>query len=268
MGTAAIVQIPAAVAGGRLVDAFGGTRLFTLGGIAYLLATVVLLVPGVEADGSLAPFVLDADPPGRGHRAGPARGAVARAAPGAARPRGERPVHRGRGPEPDPGGRPGGVDRDPQRARRSGGWRPRSSACWSPGSCSASGCRVRAVAPVPSTMATASRRFGITFRREWAMPLLIVVTYVAHWGAVTAYLPIRAEEAGANIGLYFAADGIAIFAMRIPTGWLVDRVTSRTLILIGSGMTFVAIGHAAPAPHDAAADRVRACSGAPAAASC
>jgi predicted MFS family arabinose efflux permease len=65
---------------------------------------------------------------------------------------------------------------------------------------------------------------------------------VAHWGAVTAYLPIRAEQAGADIGLYFSADGIAIFAMRLPTGWLVDRISSRVLILVGAGMTFVAIG--------------------------
>ena len=71
----------------------------------------------------------------------------------------------------------------------------------------------------PATMAAASQRFGITFRREWTTPLLIItITYVAHWGAVTAYLPIRAEDAGANIGLYFAADGIAIFLMRLPTG--------------------------------------------------
>ena len=59
---------------------------------------------------------------------------------------------------------------------------------------------------------------------------------------MTAYLPIRAEEAGADIGLYFAADGIAIFLMRVPTGWLVDRVSSRSLILTGAGMTLVAIG--------------------------
>ena len=84
-------------------------------------------------------------------------------------------------------------------------------------------------------MAAAGRRFGITFRREWTSPLAIVVTYVAHWGAVTAYLPVRAEEAGADIGLYFAADGIAIFLMRLPTGWLVDRVSSRTLIVTGAG---------------------------------
>ena len=99
-------------------------------------------------------------------------------------------------------------------------------------------------------MAAASRRFGITFRRAWTMPLLIVVTYVAHWGAVTAYLPIRAEEAGADIGLYFAADGIAIFLMRLPTGWLVDRVSSRHLILAGAGHDGGGDRAAAPAAHD------------------
>jgi predicted MFS family arabinose efflux permease len=100
---------------------------------------------------------------------------------------------------------------------------------------------LRSPEPVASTLGVASRHFGVTFRRAWAIPLLIVVTYVAHWGAVTAYLPIRAEQAGADIGLYFAADGIAIFAMRLPTGWLVDRVSPRILMATGGAMTFVAI---------------------------
>jgi predicted MFS family arabinose efflux permease len=86
------------------------------------------------------------------------------------------------------------------------------------------------------------RRFGITFRREWTVPLAIVITYVAHWGAVIAYLPVRASAAGADIGLYFAADGLAIFLMRLPSGWLSDRVSSRTLITIGAAATVIAIG--------------------------
>ena len=90
-------------------------------------------------------------------------------------------------------------------------------------------------------MRAASRRFGITFRREWAAPLLVLVTFVAHWGAVTAYLPARAEAAGADIGLYFAADGLAIFLMRLPSGWLVDRFTARILILVGAAATVVAL---------------------------
>ena len=58
MGAAAAVQIPAALVGGRLVDTFGAPRLFTAGGILYLLASGVLLLPGVDVEGSLVPFVL------------------------------------------------------------------------------------------------------------------------------------------------------------------------------------------------------------------
>ena len=42
-------------------------------------------------------------------------------------------------------------------------------------------------------------------------------------GAVTAYLR-SARRRPAQRRAYFAADGIAIFLMRLPTGWLVDRV--------------------------------------------
>jgi MFS family permease len=73
------------------------------------------------------------------------------------------------------------------------------------------------------------------------MPLAIIVTYVAHWGAVTAYLPVRASDQGADIGLYFAADGLAIFLMRLPTGWLSDRIPGRVLVVTGAVGTAVAI---------------------------
>ena len=59
---------------------------------------------------------------------------------------------------------------------------------------------------------------------------------------MTAYLPVRAQAAGADIGLYFAADGIAIFVMRLPSGWLADRFSSRLLIATGAAATAVAIG--------------------------
>ena len=59
---------------------------------------------------------------------------------------------------------------------------------------------------------------------------------------MTAYLPVRASEAGADIGLYFAADGLAIFLMRLPTGWLSDRISTRTLVVTGATATAVAVG--------------------------
>src|SRR4029078_10979541 len=43
-------------------------------------------------------------------------------------------------------------------------------------------------------------------------------------------------------GLFFAFDGLSIFLMRIPSGWLVERIESRALILVGAGMTFVSVG--------------------------
>ena len=113
-----------------------------------------------------------------------------------------------------------------------------------------------ASAATDPAMQAAPRRYGITFRREWAVPLLIVVAYVAHWGAVTAYLPVRAEAVAANIGLYFAADGFAIFIMRLPTGRLVERFALRTLILDRSRDDRGRHRDAAAAAHDADADRV------------
>ncbi len=65
---------------------------------------------------------------------------------------------------------------------------------------------------------------------------------MAHWGVVTAYLPQRAELAGADVGLFFVADGIAVLALRIPSGWLADRIQPRWLVLAGLLATALAIG--------------------------
>ncbi len=241
MGTAALVQIPAAIGGGRLVDAFGGTRLLTVGGIAYLLASLLILVPGVDVEGSLAPFVLVRILQGAG---------IALVLPAALSlvPRLVVPARVANGLSIAGAAQNLTLVVAP----------PISLAILARASLDGVATAVvgvvivgillgqrlplRPYAPPAAEVVAASRRYGITYRREWTVPLLIIVTYVAHWGAVTAYLPIRAEQAGADIGLYFAADGIAIFLMRVPTGWLVDRVSSRLLILVGASMTMVAIG--------------------------
>lgn len=240
MGVAAIIQIPAALVGGRLVDAFGGTRLFTLGALAYLLASLVILLPGADVEGSLLPFVLVRILQGMG---------IALVLPAALSlvPRLVAPARVANGLSISGAAQNLTLVVAP----------PISLAILARSSLDGVAMAVVVVLVVGvlliqrlplretvhavSTMAAATRRFGITFRRTWAVPLLIVITYVAHWGAVTAYLPIRAEQAGADIGLYFAADGIAIVLMRVPTGWLVDRVSSRLLILVGAGTTMVAI---------------------------
>jgi len=89
----------------------------------------------------------------------------------------------------------------------------------------------------PST----SRRLGFAFRRAWAGPLAIVFLYVVHWGVVIAYLPQRAHGAGADVGLFFAADGLAILALRVPSGWLADRIELRSLLIAGLTLTVAAI---------------------------
>ena len=54
--------------------------------------------------------------------------------------------------------------------------------------------------------------------------IAIELLYIVHWGVVVAFLPQRAEAAGANVGLFFVADGIAILLSRVPSGWIVDRI--------------------------------------------
>lgn len=239
MGIAALVQVPAALAGGRLVDRFGGVRLLVVGGMAYLGGTVLLLLPWVEPGGPAAWFVAARVLQGIG---------IAGTLPAALSL----------------------VPRMVSRERHGIGLSfvgaahnltlvvlpSISIAALDAGS-------LRAVALVvaaftlaglallwrlplrpkgpPSGAPAAARRFGITFRRSWSVPLGVITLYVAHWGLVSTYLPARAELAGADIGLFFAADGIAILAMRIPTGWLADRISTRVLVLVGAGSTAAAM---------------------------
>ena len=90
-------------------------------------------------------------------------------------------------------------------------------------------------------LARPARGYRIAWRREWLSVLAVVLLYVTHWGAVTAFLPARAEAAGANVGLFFAADGVAILLLRVPTGAAADRVASRWLVLAGLGITIAAL---------------------------
>lgn len=259
VGTAALVQVPAAFLGGPLVDRFGGVRLFAVGAAAYVAAALILLLPGVEPRGSLVPFAIARMLQGVG---------IAAVLPSALSlvPRLVRPARHGFGlafvgsahnltlvalpplsiwilaatslqgvavavigfvlvglalaqrlpflPEAEPG-----RVAEPCRAAEPG----------------------RAAEPVRA--AEPARRRGLTFvyRRSWTTLLLVVLFYVAHWGAIVAYLPQRAAAAGADIGLFFAADGVAIFLLRVPSGWLADRVRGRWLVFAGLALTFLAL---------------------------
>ncbi len=236
VGTASLVQIPAALVAGALVDRFGGIRLFVVGGLAYLGATLVLLLPGLDPSTSSIPFVLARILQGVGFgmtvpsilsiipRLVPAaRRGVALATAGASHNLTL-------------------VVLPPLSIVVLDRYGLEGVAVLVAALVAASFlvAFIRPIRPLPSAdevLGTARRKFGFAYRRSWAAPLAIVVLFVVHWGVITAYLPQRADAAGADIGLFFAADGLSIILARIPAGWLSDRVPGAWQVLTGLAMT-------------------------------
>lgn len=261
VGLAALVQVPAAFVGGALVDRFGGLRLLATGAIAYLIGAAVLVLPGLDPATDRLPFVIARVSQGIGiamtlpaalslvpQLVAPDRRGFGLAFMGSAHnltlivmpPVSLAILGRGSSLEPVALVVAGIVVigvvllfASPIRIR--------------PGPESGTGAAIAEVGATgevgtPPGRGIATRRFGFAFRREWTPPLVITLLYVAHWGVVTAYLPQRAELAGADVGLFFVADGVAVLALRIPSGWLADRVQPRWLVLAGLFLTAVAIG--------------------------
>jgi MFS family permease len=246
VGTAALVQIPAAFVTGVVIDRVGGLRAFTAGGLAYLVGCAILLLPGVEPGGPSAPFIAARIFQGIG---------IAATLPAALSL----------------------VPRLVAADRRGFGLAFVGSAhnltlvAIPPLSLvvlamtSLHGVALMAVAFVLSGLAivhivpfrfrptgesstdlhgptdVARRRLGFAFRRPWAPLIVIDLLFIAHWGVVVAFLPQRAEAAGANIGLFFIADGIAILLSRVPSGWLADRIRPIFLIIAGLSATGAAV---------------------------
>jgi predicted MFS family arabinose efflux permease len=94
----------------------------------------------------------------------------------------------------------------------------------------------------------ARRVLGFAFRRAWITPLAIIGLFDIHWGVLTAYLPQRAEAAAADIGLFFAADGLLVLLTRVPAGWLADRARSSWQIIGGLLLTVAGIALVLPQP--------------------
>ncbi len=246
VGTAALVQIPAAFVAGVAVDRVGGVRAFMAGGLAYLVGCSFLLLPGAEPGGPSWPFVIARIFQGMG---------IAATLPAALSL----------------------VPRLVTSARRGFGLAfvgsahnltlvvipPLSLVVLSATSLHGvalmavafvvAGLVILRIAPLPflapgeadvwpgSPSSVARRRLGFAFRRAWAPLIAIDLLYIVHWGVVVAFLPQRAEAAGANVGLFFVADGIAILLARVPSGWLVDRMRPVILIVVGLLATSVAI---------------------------
>lgn len=266
VGAAALVQVPAAFLAGALVDRFGGLRLLAAGGACYLVGAAILLLPQVEPGGDRLPFVVARLFQGLGIAAtlpsalslvpklvDSARQGFALAFIGSAHnltlvilPPVSLAILAATSLDGVATAVVGFVAvgltlvllSGISRATRAGEGR-RDAAAAGAGESATDGEDARAPSE-PSRPAT--RMLGFAFRRSWARPVLIVLLYVAHWGVVTAYLPQRAEAARADVGLFFVADGIAVLLLRVPSGWLADRVAPRRLILVGLAMTCVAIG--------------------------
>jgi predicted MFS family arabinose efflux permease len=246
VGIAALVQIAAALAGGALIDRFGAVRLFAVGGVAYLFAAGLLLAFGVGPEATLtvvAARVL------QGIGIGLCVPSVLSFVPGLVSP-GRRSV----------------------AIATAGASNNLTLVVLPPLSIfvldayGLSGVTVLVAALVvvalaialirplkpreaaAEHLAAARRRFGFAYRRTWLVPLLVLMLWVVHWGVLSAYLPQRAESVGANIGAFFAADGLFVLLARVPAGWLADRIAPVWLVLAGVAMTGLAVVLLFPLP--------------------
>jgi MFS family permease len=244
VGVAALVQVPAAFLAGVVVDRVGGLRVFTIGGLAYLVGCAILMLPGVEPGGPAGPFVVARIFQGIG---------IAGTLPAALSlvPHLTDPSRRGFGLAFTGSAHNLTLVAMP----------PLSLAILSATSLHGVAFAMSGVVLVglllvwivpfqlrPAAVAgshgagpkrEARRHFGLAVRRAWVPLIAIILLFIAHWGVIVAYLPQRAEAAGADIGLFFVADGVAIILSRVPAGWLADRMRPVILMLIGLGMTAV-----------------------------
>ena len=272
VGVAAVVQVPAALFAGGLIDRFGGPRVLLLGGLSFLAGAALLALPGESSGAPIATglFVIARVFQGIGvSMTTPAAFAIV----------------------------PGLVDRSRlgMGLAQAGAAQNLTMAIFPPLSLfllDAAGLQgvaaltaaVVAVGAVllirleRSTAATraktaaktaakrartgqdgalvdrgtvAARRprwLGFAWRRAWTVPLLVIVTMTVHWGVVVSYLAQVAEPAGANIGIFFTADALAVFVLRIPVGWLVDRIPPRPFVLAGLAGSLVCVLLLLPTP--------------------
>ncbi len=241
VGASAVVMAPTALIVGALLDRLGGIRVFALGIVAYGAGSLLVLAPGTDPGGSLLPFALARVCQGIGLGASlpSALWLVGRLAPA---------------------GRQGLGLGFVQSANNLAGvllpgisiaildaWSLRAVAGVACAGIAAGSLLLvfvarRAAGPSRPSAPGARPRVRVTFRRSWASPLAIACLYLVHWGVLTAYLPQRAEAAGGNVGLFFAADGLVILLSRVPSGWLADRIAARNLIVAGLGITAAALG--------------------------
>jgi MFS family permease len=100
----------------------------------------------------------------------------------------------------------------------------------------------------PPTQQRISRAFRPAFRRPWVEPLTISVLFIVHWGVITGFLPQHVAGTDAAIGLFFTVDAVAVLALRVPMGYLTDRIGPRPLMVAGAALTMAGIVALLPPP--------------------
>jgi predicted MFS family arabinose efflux permease len=246
VGVAALVQIPAALAGGALIDRFGGLRLFVIGGICYLAATTLLFFSGVGEQATPAIIVARVlQGTGFGLALPAGLSVVPRLVP--ASRRGVALAMAGASHNMTLVVLPplsiavlDAFGFDGVTVLVGGLVAAALLLVWAR--------RLQEIAASESHLQPARRRFGFAYRRSWLAPLVVTVLFVVHWGVVIAYLPQRAEAAGANIGLFFVADGLFVLLARVPAGWLADHIRPVWPVLGGIALTALGVLLLLPLP--------------------
>jgi MFS family permease len=240
VGIAPLVQLPAALVGGALIDRFGGIKLIAFGALAYIVGAAILLIPGLDPATSTLQFVASRVLQGLGF--------------GIVMPSALSLV-----PRLAPIERRGVALATAQSAHNvifivaplisiialdlAGlqGVVLLVGASVIAGVALAFARPFRLRPPDEASLHKARRTLGFAYRRAWTAPLAVIALFVIHWGVVTAYLPTRADAAGADIGLFFAADGLFVLLARLPAGLVADRVAALWQVLFGLAVTAVGV---------------------------
>jgi MFS family permease len=246
VGVAALVQIAAALAGGALIDRFGAIRLFLVGGLCYLVAAALLFVSGVGPEATGAVVVARVL---QGMGTGLAVPSAMSVVPGlvSAARRGVAIATMGSSQNLTL------VVLPPLSiiVLDSYGLQGVTALVIVLVIGAMALALARPITPreaAVSNLEAAKRRFGFAYRSSWVAPLAVLVLFVVHWGVLSAYLPQRAESVGANIGLFFAADGLFVLLARVPAGWISDRIPPVWPVLVGVAMTALAVVLLLPLP--------------------
>jgi predicted MFS family arabinose efflux permease len=246
VGIAALVQIGAALAGGALIDRFGAIRLFVIGGVCYVVAAGLLFVSGVGPEATGAVVVARIL---QGMGTGLAVPSAMSVVPGlvSAARRGVAIATMGSSQNLTL------VVLPPLSivVLDAYGLQGVTALVIVLVIAAMALALARPITPreaAESNLEAAKRRFGFAYRSSWVGPLAVVMLFVLHWGVVSAYLPQRSESVGANIGLFFAADGLFVLLARVPAGWMADRIPPVWPVLAGIAMTALAVVLLFPLP--------------------